>query len=55
MPDNIDYTLYAVTDDSPDIAAKLAEALEGGATIVQLRERDADRKNSRKERARSKR
>lgn len=37
MPDNIDYTLYAVTDDSPDIAAKLAEALEGGATIVQLR------------------
>eukprot|EP00960_Hanusia_phi_P075041 768366-Hanusia_phi.AAC.3 len=44
----IDYSLYAVTDDScvaaqgMDLAHAVSQAIEGGASIIQLRQKDVD-------------
>jgi thiamine-phosphate pyrophosphorylase len=44
MKSNIDYTLYLVTDrdvlKDRDLCAALEEAIKGGVTLVQLREKD---------------
>ena len=49
MKPNIDYTLYLVTDrdlmSTPTLEEAVEQAITGGCTLVQLREKDTDSRN----------